>query len=227
MSETESDHFYLPRKDQSALLVLLRQLPALVEELAITETRQAVVRKVGMGSPRRPKKRDSTLPYHAGAFEASMALHNELGTWIRLVCEQRAVEQPTAIDILTRAHWLDKHMISLAMTEGAEVASSQIHACVSECERMIDLPPEDEIFIDHARIEQANRFVGPAAQIAKLASKLGEHGKGLTERRIKTLTSAEVLRPCGLDGDTRFYRMGDALRAHYQHARRSKPARPA
>lgn len=88
---TEVDGFYLSRREQRELVDILAGVPSLVEDLAVTLTGQARISRGDMGKPRR-RKRDSSLPLHLGAAEASAALHNCLSTWARAVCEQRALD---------------------------------------------------------------------------------------------------------------------------------------
>ena len=216
----ESDHFYLPRDEQRKLLTILRGIPQLAEELAITETRQAVIAKAGLGSPRRPKKRASQLPFHVGAFDAMLALHAELVSWIKLVCEQRATQEPEAGDLVTAAKWLRTNIITLAMTEGAETASQRIRDLVKDCERQIDLPPDDDIVIDPARLRAANGQVLTSYQIERIATKLGAVGQGLNHNRVDFLARRGGLKPCAVDEQTRFYRLGEVLAAHLRHPRR-------
>lgn len=215
-----ADHFYLPRDDQRKLLVTLRGIPQLAEELAITETRQAVLRKAGLGSPRRPKKRASQLPFHVGAFDAMLALHAEMVSWIKLVCEQRKDAEPDIDNLTSAGAWLRQNIISLAMTEGAETAATRIGDCVKDCERQIDLPPDDEIVIDPSRLRAADRKVLTSYQIERIAGKLGAVGNGLNHNRVDYLVRRGKLKPCAEDGETRFYRLGEALAAHLGNPRR-------
>lgn len=218
------DQFFIPRHELKLLIEVLRRIPGLAEELAITETRQSVIVKAGLGGARKPKKRESALPFHVGAFDAMQALTNELGTWVRLVCEQRAMEQPKLSDLVSVAKWLDRNVIALAMTEGSDEAYVGIRDCVHDCERMIDLPPEDEIIIDPQRVKAANGQVLTAPQIEKLGGRLGDLGKGLDRRRVYRLKVAKELRPSFTDRDTgtEFYRLGDVLDAHFRYARRER-----
>lgn len=217
---TDLDHFYLPRDEQRKLLATLRGIPQLAEELAITETRQAVLRKAGLGSPRRPKKRASQLPFHVGAFDAMLALHAEMVSWIKLVCEQRKDAEPDIANLIEAGAWLRQNIIALAMTEGSQMAANQIVGRAKECERQIDLPPDDEIVIDASRLKEADRKVLTSYQIERIAKKIGAVGNGLNHNRIDYLVRREKLKPCAQDGETRFYRLGEALAAHLGNPRR-------
>ncbi len=153
---------------------------------------------------------------HLGAEEAAHKLHNCLSTWVRLVCEQRAIVWDKGNDIITLAKWLRINMIALALTEGSEEAYEDIKAAIDECWRQIDIPADDDILIDRARVHEANRVVVTAGQVEKLANKMGAIGKGLNKRRVETLTRNQKLRPCAVDGDVKFFRLGDVLDAHHR-----------
>ncbi len=216
-----SGEFFIDRAGQRHLVATLRKVPSIVEDLAVTETRQAVIRKAGMGFQARSKP-GSRVPYHGGAFEAREALHAELVGWVRLTAEPRPeLDWPTN-DLLGMARWLDRHVIQLAMTEGAETAPAQIAECVLQCERMVDLPPEDDIVIDERRLAAANGKIVTAYQVERIAQRLGDAAKGLTRDRVRTLVRAGQLTECDNDNGTAFYRLGDVLAAHLRHARRQR-----
>lgn len=208
------DHLYLTRPQIGALSELLGEIPALIEELAITETRQARVRRPSLGGGSRSHP-ESRPPLHMGAFLAAEALRNELGTWVRAVCEQRAVPVPPVDDLATAARWLRKHIYSLATTEGAETAHYDIEGAILDCRYEIDLPPDDEIHVNPVQLQAANNQILTAYQVEKIAGKLGPIGKGLTRDRVRYLEK-HGLRVAARDGDTKFYRLGDVLVAHAQ-----------
>lgn len=209
------DHLYLTRPQIGALADLLGEIPALIEELAITETRQARVRPPGLGGSARTHP-ESRPPLHMGAFLAAEALRNELGGWVRLVCEQRAVAVPRVDDLATAARWLRRHIYSLATTEGAESAHRGIEAAILDCRYEIDLPPEDEIRVDPVQLRAANNSIVTAYTVGAIAAKLGPIGKGLNRDRVRYLVKVGALKDCGRDGETVFFRLGDVLVAHAQ-----------
>lgn len=223
---SEADGFYLDRRGQHELVNLLAGIPTLVEDLSVTLTRQARITRGDLGKTHR-RKRDGTLPLHLGAAKASAELHNCLSTWARAVCEQRALDYDGNDDIIGLARWLRRWVIALAMTEGAEESLPDIKAHVSDCRRIVDLPPEDYVLIDRERVEKANRQVLTAGQVEKVARRLGEVGQGLTKRRVETLARHSRIHPAAVDGDTRFYRLGDVLDAHKRHARNPGTPRSA
>lgn len=213
--------FFLDRRSQAELRDKLGTVPHLVEELAITITRQARIQRRGLGSPRRQKP-GSRLPFHLAASDAADELHNCLVTWTRFVCESRQIVYNGHDDDLSLSRWLRRNMVPLALTEGSEEAYEDICARIDECQRQIDLPPEDQIVIDRERVAQANRQILTAGQVERIAPKLGPLGEGLNKRRVETLARSKALRECAMDGEVKFYRLGDVLDAHHRHATRSR-----
>ncbi|MGW3545879.1 hypothetical protein ACWDNI_35800 [Nocardia niigatensis] len=218
----EVDHFYLDRAQISALRELLGRVPVLAEDLAVAETKQARITKAGLGAPR-AGRHCAALPLNADAYEAREGLHNALTTWVRAVCEQRAISVPAVDNLTAAAAWLRRNVYALAMTEGADDAPREIGEAYDDCRAVIDLPPDDEVVVDSARLAAANASVHTAYSIEKLAPKLGEIGKGLNRDRVRYLAK-RGLRECGRDGDTRFYRLGDVLVAHMQHKAKGRGA---
>lgn len=221
---TDADHFYMPRNEQSTLCDKLSQIPSLAEDLAITLTRQSAITKRGLGSPRRPKRMESRLPFHIGAADVEWELHNTLATWVRATCESRGIDYTGTDSLISLSAWLTRNIVALAMTEGSKDAYTDIWDAIDRCRRMVDLPPDDEVVIDRARIEKANRQILTAGQIEKIAPKLGDLGKGLNKRRVETLNYNKALWPCVslIKGDPKFYRLGDVLDAHHRHARKPR-----
>lgn len=210
-----SMHFYLHKSEHQKLRDKLHGVPALVEDLAVTITRQAHIEKRGLGATRRPRP-ESRLPYHIGAAQAADELHNCLSTWVRFVCEHRQIRYTDRGDTITLARWLARNIIPLALTPGSEESADDIIAKIDACRECVDLPPEDEIVIHPSRIDAANRVVVTAGQTAKLAHKLGDFGKKLNETRVHSLNRGGHLRPIEVDEQTgtKFYRLGDVLHAH-------------
>ncbi|MBN7552961.1 hypothetical protein [Mycobacteroides abscessus] len=220
-----SDSFFLDKGSQHKLREELASIPRMIGELSVTLTRQARIQRPGLSMSRRPKP-ESQVPIHIGAHNAADLLHNCLGTWVRLVCEQRAIVWDKGNDIITLAKWLRINMIALALTEGSEEAYEDIKAAIDECWRQIDIPADDDIVIDRGRVHEANRLVVTAGQVEKLANKMGAIGKGLNKRRVETLAARRKnpLRPCAVDGDVKFFRLGDVLDAHHRSDESGKKA---
>ncbi|QRY43162.1 hypothetical protein JVX93_21700 [Mycolicibacterium boenickei] len=207
--------FYLDRASQARLIETLGTIPTLADQLAVTVTRQARIQKSGLGKPRRQKP-GSRMPFHIGASEAADQLHTTLVTWVRHTCEGRQIHYREGDDLISLARWLRRNMIQLALTEGSTEAYIDIRDSIDECQRQVDLPPDDEVHIDSERIREANRQVLTAGQVEKIAHRLGALGEGLNKKRVETLVRQRQLRPCAMDGDVRFYRLGDVLDAHHR-----------
>lgn len=214
--------FYLDRAEQTRLTEALGTIPTLADQLAVTVTRQARIQKSNMGKPRRQKP-GSRMPFHIGASEAADQLHTTLATWVRHTCEHRQIHYRDGNDLISLARWLRRNMIQLALTEGSTEAFIDIRDRIDECQRQVDLPPDDEVHIDQTRIREANRQVLTAGQVEKIAHRLGALGQGLNKRRVETLARNGRLRPCAIDGDVRFYRLGDVLDAHHRKRERATP----
>ena len=212
-----TDGFYLDRRGQRELVVILGGVPSLAEDLMVTLTKQSRTARREMAS--RPRKRESALPLHMGAAHESAELHNCLTTWVRAVCEQRSLDYDGTDDVIGLARWLRRWIIALAMTEGADDALPEIKDQVARCRRITDIPPEDEVVIDQDRLRRANRQVLTAGQVERIAGQLGEIGRGLTKGRVETLAKRKHIHPAAIDGKTRFFRFGDVLDAHLRHAR--------
>ncbi|GFG87908.1 hypothetical protein MALGJ_45840 [Mycolicibacter algericus] len=213
--------FFLDRKSQRDLRAKLATVPQLVEDLAVTITRQAKIQPSGIGKLHRVKP-ESKLPYHVGAVDAADELHNALVTWVRFVCEHRQIRYTGREDMISLSAWLRRNMVPLALTPGSEDAGIDIAARIDACYRCVDLPPDDEIVIDRARVREANRSVVTLATIDPIACRLGEMGKGLNRDRLRLLARHGDIRPVGADSDTgtKFYRLGDVLHAHFARNRR-------
>ncbi|WP_457149763.1 hypothetical protein [Mycobacteroides abscessus] len=220
-----ADSYFLDKGSQHKLREELASIPRMIGELSVTLTRQARIQRPGLSMSRRPKP-ESQVPIHIGAHNAADVLHNCLGTWVRLVCEQRAIVWDKGNDTITLAKWLRVNMIALALTEGSEEAYEDIKAAIDECWRQIDIPADDDIVIDRGRVHEANRLVVTAGQVEKLANKMGAIGKGLNKRRVETLAARRKnpLRPCAVDGDVKFFRLGDVLDAHHRSDESGKKA---
>lgn len=242
MPAADSDHLFLPKADQKKLREVLAAIPAVIEDLAITITRQDRTRRPGTVA-RMPAR--SGPPLDLEALTLADELHAELVGWVRLVCEHRGVafvplgmrplgfvgplrpgeEWATpgyaATDIQLAA-WLARYMPALAMTPGAEAALDSISDAVHACRRIVDLPPEDVVEVSREHVRAARRVVLTVDGIVKIAGQLGEAGEGLTKDRLKHLIRSRKLRECGRDPDTdkRFYRLGAALQAHQECPRR-------
>ena len=213
--------FFLPKHLHEPLRIKLSGVPDLVEDLAVTITRQARIQKRGLGKQARCKP-ESRLPFHIAAAAAADEMQNCLATWVRVVCEERHIRYTDHSDAITLSRWLRKNVIALALTQGSEEAHDDIVHHIDACRTLIDLPPEDEVMIDQQRVREANRQVLTAGQVEKIAGRLGPLGAGLNKRRVETLARRGGLRHCAKDGEVQFYRLGDVLDAHHRYVKREK-----
>lgn len=213
--------FYLDRAERARLIEALGTIPTLADQLAVTVTRQARIQKSGLGKPRRQKP-GSRMPFHIGASEAADQLHTTLVTWVRHTCEHRQIHYRDGNDLISLARWLRRNMIQLALTEGSEEAYIDIRDHIDECQRQVDLPPDDYVVIDRARVEAANRSVVTLSTITGVASRLGDIGQGLNRERLRLLAKRGDIRHVSEDPETgtRFYRLGDVLHAHHNREKR-------
>lgn len=210
-----ADSFYLNKRDQAKLRDELATISGLVENLSVTITRQARIQKANLGRPKRQRP-GPRPPVHFGAWTAADDLHNALTTWVRLVCEQRCIYYRESNDMLTLARWLRKNMVALALTEGAGEAYEDLSPKIAECWRHVDLPPDDQIMIDHVRVDEAAGSVVTLDTITAVANRIGPMAKGLNRDRLRYLIKGGKVRARGQDPDTgtKFYRLGDVMHAH-------------
>lgn len=210
---------FLSRADCHELVAALREIPDLLEPLAL-----AIVRGDRQGldaSTCRPAPQ-SKPPIDVAAQAMADDLHNLLTGWVRVVCDQQAMEPPAVDTIPAAAKWLDRNVIALAMTEGAVDAFRSITRAIRALQRRLDRPGDGTLTEDE--LAGANRQVLTAYQIDKVVHLLGERGEGLSRRRVEVLDKAGALNPCSRDRDTgtRFYRLGEILEAHAVHPRRGR-----
>lgn len=210
---------FLSREDCAQLVEHLREVPDLIEPLALAYLRQS---RRGLDATTTRRAPQSTPPVDVEADQLAQDLHNTLTGWIRVVCEQRAMEPPTATTLVGAAKWLDKYVISLAMTEGAVAAFDDITKGIDRVKSRLLMPDVGPLTEDE--LASANRQIITAYQIDKVLHLLGSRGEGLNRRRVEVLDKAGALHPCSRDRDTgrRFYRLGDILAAHQVHPRRGR-----
>lgn len=213
-SVDNSNHMFIERHDLKLLRDLLREIPELAIQLGIAITKQARLGEVGRSrKPRRPS--EQPLPYHAAAAEIAAELHNALVGWVRLTCEQRAIDYggPTGTPGLAR--WLERNIYALAMTEGAETALDELRDCVRRAEWIV-CPPSMPVAMDQDKLDRARRLRLNASGIATLARELGEEYRHLTRRRVHVLREAQLIHP--VPGPWRpdwlLFNVGDVLDAH-------------
>lgn len=250
---TEADHFYLPRVDQKALLDLLKKIPSLAEDLAVTTYRQDRIGKGGMkiasGTDEQP------LPFKLGASNAIDLLFNELAGWARHVCDSRGISyMPTGFthdfdfvgplresenrlpygyreSVLGLARWLRRNIIPLAMTEGADTAYIDISKVMDRCWATVDIPAEDPVpvhekdeVLERVRAQMLHR--AGIVQVAELLARQYPEYRGLTGKRVDTLRRSGHIqaRYCGVLSRAEVFRLGDVMDAHLAHATRQRKA---
>lgn len=247
MSITEVDHFYLSRREQRQLLDLLRDdIPTLAIELGVATTLQV---RVDPGGPRGRGLASEMRAFDDDASRLADELHNELATTIRMVCEQRDLEfvpvgythqygfvgplrpgesrAPRLVATSMLARWLDRHIIALALTEGAPDAHVRILDVVQRAARCV-APPTFVPDIDERKIAGARTQTMTARGIVALARELGDEYRHLNIRRIQTLADRGLVQPAPgpwwadtespeLVRATARYIVGDVLDAHLLH----------
>ncbi|MFE2994248.1 hypothetical protein ACFXG4_04855 [Nocardia sp. NPDC059246] len=204
---------------------LLRGIPALAADLRHTRTKQA--RLGSMGGSQTQKRIGQPLPYHVDAAKIADKLHAELVGWVRLVCEQRAIayQGPTGTGGL--ALWLERHIYSLACTEGADDCYPNLRAIADAAEAIV-CPPAFDIVVDSERVDRARRWQLNAAGIATVARELGEEYRQLTRRRVFVLKDAGEIAPLPgpwQPGYPVLFLLGDVLDAHLRVPIRARHAK--
>ncbi|GAA5102705.1 hypothetical protein [Nocardia iowensis] len=209
------NHLYLDRIELRALAELLREIPDLAEDLGISLTRQSRLSTRGdYRMNRRPS--EQPLPYNPAASRAADELHAVLVSWVRLVCEHRGLEYTGSPSTPGLARWLDRNLIALAMTEGAESAPGEIRTVV-QAALWIVCPPAAPVVLDEAMVTKARQHRLNASGIATLAKELGDEYQGLTVRRIQTLRDAGKIAPLPgpwAPGWPELYIVGEVLDEH-------------
>ncbi|MGN2635329.1 hypothetical protein ACTD5D_03860 [Nocardia takedensis] len=221
------NHLYLDRPQLRAVAELLREIPELAEDLTIARTRQARTgSRDGHRAHRRPG--EQPLPYDPAAARAADDLHAVLVSWVRLVCEQRAVDYTGSPTTAGLARWLDRNLIALAMTEGAHDAPDDLRRVVHAANLVVCPPAAPTVDLDETALTRARAQRLNASGIAALAKALGDEYRTLTVRRVQTLRDAgrisPVPGPWSLDWPELFL-VGQVLDEHLTYPTRKR--RPA
>ncbi|MFC9769103.1 hypothetical protein [Rhodococcus jostii] len=201
---TDTDHLFLSREEIKKLVALLREMPELVEELAVTITRQDRIGTPGSAGKRRGE--EQPLPFNATAAEAADDLHTTLVAWVRHVCESRRVDYDGRDGTLGVARWLDRNIIALAMTEGSGEALDEIQYAMRRARWATDRPrAEDATISDPDRVDEARATAVSAAQAERMMERLGH--PPLKAATVRKWAERGKLEP--VDGGR--YRLGDIL----------------
>lgn len=129
---------FLCRACSERLRRALGDLPALIADLDITLTRQAVTGAHGEGKP--TKKDAQPLSLHIGAAEVASDLRYKLATSIRYLTEQRGIVDLPADNPTSMANWLLKHCDSIRLDPAGPDIASDIHAVSAAIMDVVDLP---------------------------------------------------------------------------------------
>jgi hypothetical protein len=238
--------FYLPRHDQQALLDLLKQVPALAEDLTVAIARQDRTTALG---PKTSRGDDvQPLPFNEHASDAAGYLYFTLANWTGAICTARTIDYDDANNVISVARWLRIHIIDIALTpttlephpdiEGSRGILADVRhairngnrACGGASDKAVRAPEATAIAVADARQSILN-----ARGIERAAKHLCWNGLGeyrtLTEQRVYRLARAGVIHPdrmITLDGqECALYVLGDVLDAHVAYPSRSRKAVPA
>lgn len=212
VDESGPNHMFITKHELTKLREVLAEIPTLAADLPVTITKQARLGEVGRGrKPRRPS--EQPLPYHVDAARVADELHNALAGWVRLTCEQRAMDYTGPTSTAGLARWLDRHYIALAMTEGSETALEELGHLADVAHRII-CPPPSPIVVDAASLARARAQLLNPNGIATLARELGEEYRHLTRRRVHVLKEAGLIRPVPGPWLHLMFNVGDVLDAH-------------
>ncbi|UUE23824.1 hypothetical protein LRQ08_21600 [Rhodococcus qingshengii] len=219
---TEADHFYLDRQGQKELINILRSVTALMAGLDAAICCQE---RFSEGGPRTGKvERSYPLPFNPAASAAATALHQELASWVRFVCEPRGitywpigythefnfigplrvhdkrVPSPDFRDNTAGlALWLDRNVAALALTPGSEESLRAIRHRVRSSWAVLT-PPRDRSSrpLDDEKREEARKSQVNASAAARMAKLMGrrvdEDGNDI--ENYLTLTKRRIFHLC-------------------------------
>lgn len=229
MTHPDTDGFVIPRHQQTELRELLAQIPALIEDLSITLTRQDRL-GAGSGGGKRGRIDAPPLPINLAAMEARDQLHNTLAGWIRHTCNERGLTYDGTGSPISMAGWLTRWHIALALSEGAEEAIPDLTDAIRRCRRVCDRPADRIITTDWETWDEAMEVIRTRAGIADLCRTMGGDYRHITRTRIDTLTKKHPgqqpaltpARSTEIGGvAVHQYRLGDVIHAHRNHPRRT------
>ena len=115
------------------LSVALGDVPALWEELDTVLTKQARYAAAEF------RRGEQALPYNDAASELGWVLRNTLGTWCRLIGEERGQNMPADIPP-AMARWLLNHTSWLRHHKAGHGAVEEITSAVREIRKAVDRP---------------------------------------------------------------------------------------
>lgn len=221
MGATDVDYFYLDRIDQKRLVEILAVVPTLVSGLEVAIMRQE---RMGTGGPRIGKvERAQPLPFNEHASNAATALHAELSTWVRFVCEPRGTRfwpadytheygfigplrkherrlpcrsadyRASTVDL---ARWLDRNVAALALTPGSEESLSAITRSIKRAFSALRAPKPDHVYTPISmQVSEARKLELNARAASTMAKTMGDQYSTLTKRRVLYLREIGMLDP--------------------------------
>jgi len=240
MVTDNANHLFVERHELTKLAELLKKIPALSVDLGIATTRQA--RLGGHAGNRKPvRPSEQPMPYDVDCAALADELHACLVSWVKLTCESRGMEfyplgyvSPDKMGPLAKterwlppgyqtptsalAKWLDRYIVALAMTPGAEKALVEIGHIYDAADR-VTCPPTRPIFIDDAKLQAARKRRLNARGVSVLARELGEVYRNLSARRVQYLAKSGAIVRIPGPWDPKWpalYCVGDAMDAHLQ-----------
>lgn len=213
------DGFFITRAETEYLAEKLDTIPSLELEMTIALTSQA---RISDGPSTSRPKPGSRPPYPIHLEHEVDLLRNELTTVARDMCEARGLEYDGGSSCTGVSKWLKQYRYALALMPQAPELFDGLCKRIDHCARTMN-HIKAEYVIDEKRVEAANRTVVSTGTIEPIARRLGDLGKGLNARRIRTLCKHAGLEHVSEDDDTgmRFYRLGDVIEAHKRHKRRA------
>lgn len=167
------------------LLAELRAIPALVEDLEVTLTRQARV-----GARNGPRGAETPLPFHLRASVDLEALHGGLLMWSRAVADRRGLPAPLpGFSTEGLARWLLLWPTDLATHPDAAELHGDVLAMVEAGRRTVDLPPTLH-FVGPCDDCGADLYCGPLASTVACRTEGCEFAAPVAERRVWLLEQA-------------------------------------
>ena len=137
------DSAFLCRGCSERLRRALSDLPALIADLDITLTRQAVTGAHSEGKPTKKDAHPSLLQFDAA--EVASDLRYRLVIAIRALAEPRGWTNYPADDPTSMAEWLLKYHESIRLDPAGPDIASDIHAITARIWRVIDPQPDIRI----------------------------------------------------------------------------------
>lgn len=184
-------HFSIDHAAKRELLRVLREVPDLAEDLLDTRTRQTRFGAVDFRT--RSGAIEQRLPFNEAAVKVEGHLRTVLSTWTRLVCEERAIDYTGADTLSALAQWLERNIVALALTPGAECALDDIRTAVEAAAFVVCPPAQPTVDAELVRRARAVRL--NVTGIGELAGQLGAEYRNLTPRRVRTLREAGLIEP--------------------------------